>query len=306
MNYCRKIISRLILCLMVLCLSLPVRALAANAPDLSRKCDLTIHYQYDTCPLTGAEFALWQVGELSGEGTLTLTGAYAHYPVDLNGLTAAQLNDAAATLYSYIGLDSLPPEHTVTTGADGTVILADIPCGVYLMYTTPVEDEAGLVRYVSQPQLVILPHNTGSGWDYAITVNPKCSVEPAEEVVELKVIKVWNDNGSQSRPASVTIHLLADGELYDTVVLSAENDWRHVWSGLKAGRVWSVAEDVPEDYTVSITVEGTTFVVTNKADVPPPPPPNIPQTGLTWWPVPVLAFAGLVLIVVGILVRKRN
>ena len=306
MNYCRKIISRLILCLMVLCLSLPVRALAANAPDLSRKCDLTIHYQYDTCPLTGAEFALWQVGELSGEGTLTLTGAYAHYPVDLNGLTAAQLNDAAATLYSYISLDSLPPQYTVATGEDGTVMLADIPWGVYLMYTPPIEDEEARLRYVTQPQLVILPHNTGSGWDYAITVLPKCSPEPIEEVVELKVLKVWEDNNNPNRPTSVVVHLLCDGAVYDTVTLSPENDWRHSWEKLSAGRVWSVAEEVPEDYSVSITVEGNTFVVTNTGDQPPTPPPDIPQTGLTWWPVPVLAFAGLVLIAAGILVGRRR
>ena len=32
---------------------------------------------------------------------------------------------------------------------------------------------------------------------------------------------------------------------------------------------------------------------------PPPPPPNIPQTGLTQWPVPVLCVSGLILIAVG-------
>lgn len=308
MKYCRKIMLRLILCLMVLCMAIPMQAMAAGEPDLTQKCDLTIDYQYDGSAVAGAQFELWRVGTLTTEGDLALQGPYADYPVEINGLTDTQFNDAAAVLYSYIKLDELAPEHTAVTGEDGTVMLVDIDCGVYLMCAVPVEDEEAEMRYVSQPQLVVLPHRAAEGavWEYAVTVLPKCALEPIEEPLELKVLKVWDDNGSESRPTSVVVHLLADGEVYDTVTLSAENDWRHTWSELSAGRVWSVAEEVPEDYTVSITMEGTTFVVTNTADVPPPPPPDIPQTGLTWWPVPVLVFAGLALIVAGVLMRKRN
>ena len=59
-------------------------------------------------------------------------------------------------------------------------------------------------------------------------------------------------------------------------------------------------------YTVSITQESGTFVVTNTPKqpsvMPPtdqPKEPTLPQTGELWWPVPVLAAAGLLLIAAG-------
>ena len=74
-----------------------------------------------------------------------------------------------------------------------------------------------------------------------------------------------------------------------------------------------LVEEPVEGYTVSITKEGITFLVTNTHDEPPtepsePPtePPDIPQTGMTWWPVPVLAVLGLGLIAVGIVARKET
>ena len=110
---------------------------------------------------------------------------------------------------------------------------------------------------------------------------------------------------------------------------------RYLWTGLDADDTWRVVEEtVPEGYTVSISREGITFVVTNtyRPDVPdtpeppdqpdkPTPPdtpnqpdrpdrpgtpgtttpgePTIPQTGALWWPVPVLAAGGMLLFLLG-------
>lgn len=73
-----------------------------------------------------------------------------------------------------------------------------------------------------------------------------------------------------------------------------------------------------EDYTVLVTQEGTTFVVTNTYDEGTPENPEqpenpdqpgnptLPQTGQLWWPVPVLVAGGLLLIVIGVLRRRGN
>ena len=39
---------------------------------------------------------------------------------------------------------------------------------------------------------------------------------------------------------------------------------------------------------------------------PTPPPEKIPQTGQLWWPVPLLAILGVVMLIVGIILRKRS
>lgn len=100
-----------------------------------------------------------------------------------------------------------------------------------------------------------------------------------------------------------------------------------VFSDLKPG-VYMIAQTQPaKDYTVlnpflvSIPLkEGDTLVydvdATPKAGTvteltpvptptPPPSTPRLPQTGQLWWPVPVLAFCGLLLIVYGWSKRKN-
>ncbi len=93
------------------------------------------------------------------------------------------------------------------------------------------------------------------------------------------------------------MQLLRDGKVFDTVTLSAANDWRYTWDELDESSKWTVVEKELEDYTVLVTQEGTTFVVTNTYDE---------GTPENWWPVPVLVAGGLLLIVIGVLRRRGN
>ena len=145
----------------------------------------------------------------------------------------------------------------------------------------------------------------------------KTPVPDDGDTVTRKVLKVWNDAGQErERPDRITIQLLKNGEIYDTVTLSERNNWRYSWNDLpKYGKNglpidWRVVEVTPDGYTVSITQEAGTFVVTNTPIQPPenppvtppvnpPKTPTLPQTGALWWPVPVLAAAGLLLIAAG-------
>ena len=136
---------------------------------------------------------------------------------------------------------------------------------------------------------------------------------PPDDTDKRKVLKVWNDAGQEhDRPEKITVQLLKNGEVYDTVILNERNSWRYIWNDLpkydKNGLPieWRVVELTPEGYTVSITQESGTFVVTNTPKqpsvMPPtdqPKEPTLPQTGELWWPVPVLAAAGLLLIAAG-------
>ena len=75
---------------------------------------------------------------------------------------------------------------------------------------------------------------------------------------------------------------------------------------------------MPEGYTVSISREGITFVITNtlKPFEEPEPTPtpgtpdtpgeNLPQTGVLWWPVPLLAVLGALLLLLGWGLRRRD
>lgn len=126
------------------------------------------------------------------------------------------------------------------------------------------------------------------------------------DTVTRRVYKLWDDKGYEnSRPASVTVQLLRNGKVYDTVSLTADSDWMHEWDELprydKDGKEisWTVKENAVSGYTADIRQSGVNFTITNSIAKA-----KLPQTGSLWWPVPVLAAAGLVFLALGMLRRR--
>ena len=105
-------------------------------------------------------------------------------------------------------------------------------------------------------------------------------------------------------------------------------------------------QQVPQGYTVSVERQGSRYVLTNTMEQPPEPPevpevpdvpevpevpgtppspgdprppeepvepegespgvPKLPQTGVLWWPVPVLLVSGMTLVLFGLLRRRSD
>lgn len=60
------------------------------------------------------------------------------------------------------------------------------------------------------------------------------------DTIERKVLKVWRDDGNEEkRPEQIVVQLLRDGEVYDTVTLSNDNNWRYTWPELSADHHWA-------------------------------------------------------------------
>lgn len=95
--------------------------------------------------------------------------------------------------------------------------------------------------------------------------------------VSKKVIKIWEDDGyEENRPSEIKVELLADGVVFDTVILNPENNWSYQWTGLDENVNWSVREvELPENYTSKITVDGNTIIITNTYE--PPYTPSEPE-----------------------------
>lgn len=128
------------------------------------------------------------------------------------------------------------------------------------------------------------------------------------EKTSVNVKKVWRNATASTQPASVTIHLLADGkDTGKTLTLSEKNGWSGSFGGLDVksdGKViaYTVTEDAVSGYSVSIEKgsDGYSFTVTNtknndhhgggggggggrKPRIPEttPPAPEIPGSGIT-------------------------
>lgn len=295
----------------VLALCLGTTAFAYGTIDTLRESSITVYFGAEDNGFPGVEFRVYLVADVSADAQFTLTGDFAKYPVEVNGLDSSGWRQLAQTLDAYTARDHLNPLQTAETGADGRAVFTGLKTGLYLV--TGDCFRQGDYTYTPEPFLVCLPSPDGESGDWSYDAVVTCKYEsgfnpPGDETVDREVLKVWEDGGDEaSRPDKIVVQLLRDGEVYDTVVLSADNNWRYTWTGLDGDYTWRVVEyETPEGYTVTVHREGITFVMTNTCDTPPDNPPvsppgepGLPQTGMLWWPVPLLACAGILLFLLG-------
>ena len=305
----------------VLALALLVLALVSAAPaaraidpiEPGRTGSLTIR------SVAGTSFTLYRVAEMKGFGTFTPTWDFADLcsAEDLEGLDSEGWSTLAGTLSGYVGAGGRAYRRA-DAGEDGSAVFAGLSVGLYLVTGTPYMQDGRM--YMPQPSLVALPsRDARDNWVYGLTVDPK--PEEVRHYDEIRVRKVWVDGQSADRPEQITVRLYVNDRLYDTVTLSAKNGWRYTWDvrGIAQPAVFKVTEvGVPEGYTHSVDYTGTYItscrgpgreitVVNRKRGVRPPRPSGkLPQTGLLWWPVPLLAGAGMVLFILGWLRRRRH
>lgn len=305
----RKVHKRLwaMLCGLLLLLSLTPGAHADLGQYLEpdRLATLTIRYH-----TPGTVFRVYRVADVDDSVAFTLLSPFDGYHIDIRrDMTSSEWQALADTLTSYAAADGVSPLAVTRISEDGEIRLTGLQPGLYLAVGQGYDEGDDI--YTITPTLISLPNYREDGWwQYDVEISPKWSVRPIQRE-DLQVVKVWRDAGSDAeRPESVTVELYCDGVLYDAVKLSRANNWRHTWTGLDTRNTWNVVErGVSSPYRVSISRQGTTVTVTNAVYTPTPsttPVPDLPQTGQTWWPVPLLAGAGLVLFMVGWLKQKQD
>lgn len=296
------------------------------------------------CPVEGMELSLYRVAEYEESGSFTLTERFRKYPVSLEQKSQEGWQGAADALADYIRRDGITADAVLVSGSDRTVCFTDLNRGLYLVLgqTTELQEDGKTQIYEPQTALIALPEDsqgTSEGMDpYQVTAVLKFEKndKPGNpEETKIHVLKVWKQDQEKERPDSIVVELLqTDVEGNTTVVdrqtLTKENQWSYTWKNLSTLMRWSVSEaEVPNGYTVAVTREGDTVVLTNTAKEsgnpdgevnPPSKKPTdktvnkttdktsdkLPQTGQLWWPVLVLLFAGAICLLVGRVLRDRK
>ena len=314
----------------VLCLLTSV-AQAAGSIDLTRKPTLTLTYRDGKTALSGAKFSIYRVADADETGELTVRSEFDEFDLDIRGKNDRRWREMAQTLESYVLRRELTPADSGKTDKTGMLTFhtqgKTLAAGLYLVIGE--RHTQGGNDYDAEPFFVLLPTQDleNNEWVYDVSANVKFGKTPVPDdgdTVTRKVLKVWDDGAEDSRPQEITVELLRNGKVYDTVKLSEKNNWRYTWLDLDADARWSVTEKTVSGYTVSITREGITFVVTNtkkpdRTDTPDTPvkpsnpskpsspaKPTLPQTGAVWWHVEALALSGLVFLILGALDRKTE
>lgn len=174
----------------------------------------------------------------------------------------------------------------------GKVSFNDLDLGLYIIsQENIVEGYSSIDSY-----LLTIPTIIDNEWVYDIDSLPKTELI---KLIDVSVEKIWKNNRI-SIPDSVTIELLKDEEVIDSVTLSEENEWKHVFERLPISDSYSVREkNVPKGYKVTYKQDGDysfTVINTNK----------LPQTGEYTFIIPILVSLGIILIGIGLYLDKRG
>lgn len=299
------------------------------------------------CPVEGMELSLYRVAEYEESGSFTLTERFRKYPVSLEQKSQEGWQGAADALADYIRRDGIKADAVLVSGSDRKVCFTELNRGLYLVLgqTTELQEDGKTQIYEPQTAVIALPEDsqgTSEGMDpYQVTAvlkfekNDKPGNPEEEEETKIHVLKVWKQDQEEERPDSIVVELLqidveGNTTVADRQTLTKENQWSYTWKNLSTLMRWSVSEaEVPKGYTVAVTREGNTVVLTNTAKKPgksdgevnpPSKKPTdkttnkitdktsdkLPQTGQLWWPVLVLLFAGVICLLVGRVLRDRK
>ena len=223
-------------------------AVFANEP-----CSLTLSYTKENVIFSDLEINIYRIADQNYDKL----SPYDSYPAEVKGITSqTEWSGVAVTLRGYIAADGIESYASATTDNEGKVTFDAIEEGLYLVTGVRAEKEGRVFNFYDFMILVTED----------VTAAPKASVsEPADGEKTYSILKLWKNDDQETRPASVTVDILKDGELYETVILDYINNWSYSFKS-DADCVWSVAErNVPEGYFVTVTEKDTSFIITNTA-----------------------------------------
>lgn len=321
--------------ILVIMLGIQVPVYAIETIDTSKPLSLTIECVYDGTPVENEYFSLYKIADIAENWTLTVENEFRDYQIDFTKLEdQEEWQNLTEILSTYIKRDNLTPDCEGKTDQNGILQFeesdGEITRGLYLIMEEPLVKES--MEYTTKPFLVSLPENEENGEiTYDVIVEPKEYMDLVPDSMDMNVLKVWDDEKAKSyRPDSIEVELLKDGEPDQTITLNEENNWRYTWKDLDGSAQWNVLEkNVPDHYTVTSSTDGDTCVITNEIDpslrdrtnnaidnddssssrsssIRSSKSGRLPQTGLFWWPVPVLFASGLLLIIIGVLRNQKN
>lgn len=275
-------------------------ALAIEPFDPHAELTLNVSFEVDGTCCGGVHFRLFRVADMVDFGELRCTEAFKACEIaSLTNLTTEQTQELCETLYAYcLEHETIEPVDAGDTDVNGQIAFPvhgnKLLPGLYLVtgdrfYLDGVSHEAA-------PFVVSLPYRgEDEVWMYDVSASPKL----ADTQVEVQI--VWQDEGyEKNRPHEVVVELIrgSEEEPFASVVLSEENNWSYTWEDLPGGFEWSVRQVLndPNYKTVTERIPGGFRIINSYT---PPLEPSLPQTGLLWWPVPVLVCAGMLLFVLG-------
>lgn len=279
--------------------------------DTDKSCSLTLSYSVGGTPISDVSVRLYMIAEISSDFIYTPTSPFSSSNLILNGIqTVGEWNIIRTTVQSVIIADSISEISSAVTDSDGKVYFDNLKAGLYIAISDPTTVENNVCRFESA--LISLPNlDTDGLWLYDVSASPKpIVIPPTEEETELKILKLWNGDSKSDRPERVEIEIFRNGESYQTVFLTEENNWTYSWKSKIDGAEWKVVErHIPKGYSMTVEEKEDSFILTNTYISSHPEEPKPPETGDTsnvLFYIILLNLVGITLTVLGILGKRQK
>lgn len=189
---------------------------------------------------------------------------------DAAGVSLDNLTDSSLPGKLQAAVTSDTVSVSASAGSDGKVHFQNLQMGLYLVVQT--QAVSGYEPFASF--LVTIPIKDGQNWNYDVDASPKMELIPKHDITP--------PPDTETPDTEVPDTEVPDTEVPDTEVPNTED------TEDRNQPLHRVTEKDTEEYDWNSSKNGRS----NDA-------PKIPQTGQLVWPIPVLAFIGLVLILVG-------
>lgn len=177
-----------------------------------------------------------------------------------------------------------------TTDAKGNVIFNNLDLGLYLVrQTNDVEGYSTINSY-----LITIPTIIDNSWEYDLSSEPKTEII---KLMDLKVNKIWKTDRKISD--YVTLQLVLNDRVIDTVKLSKDNNWEYTWRRIPLNDEYEIKEiNIPKGYTAIYEKNNNNYTVIN-AD-------NLPHTGQNTYIAYIIGVSGIILFVLGFGLYKKQ
>ena len=323
---------------------------------LSYQCDITEDGINNPTPVVGVNVYLYRVASVNEGGSFTWLSPYTDISevknVDINSISSQdEWNSLINPVMTYVYSEKISADATGISGSDGKATISNLELGIYLVVGETLVDKTNNCTYKFSPFFATIPTLDpetdnwvyDNGNEYIVNVEAKCEYYPNPKEITYNIYKNWVDYDSE-RPSSIDVSIYLDGELYETVTLSASNNWHYSWT-YEEGHSWTVSEAVPSGYSVSYNYSGSVITLTNTGSQTPPETPTtpqtpetpttpdnpaqqvlgavrlaiteddtpevlgatrLPQTGQLWWPVFVLALIGIAFFTAGFISDRKK
>lgn len=268
-------------------------------------------------PAKGMEYSLYYIGSIK-KGSIKPAKEFKSYSVDWTSKYLAE------TLEAYVLRDQITPLDTALVGEEETAVFSELKDGSYLLIGKTVSING--VAYIPQAIQFSCPSSEDGNVTRNIEIYGKYTMELVSAETGLDIRKIWEDEDSSERPESITVDIMQDDMLYDSVTLNEHNNWRADMRGLPGGHKYTIAESqVPEDYYVYLDPSGEEQILVNTsmelADDKPGKTPDstpdkpgsnsdsrrhLPKTGQLWWPVLMLISFGLFFILTSMILKRKK